>query len=463
MKRARSALCQMVVPAAAAASLVGSVSGGDEPVDRQCVGWNSAEFFRTAVPAEREQCIDVGDLSQVDVWGNGPIHAAVADSSGRSLARLVERGADVNQQSGLDGATPLMHALKQSHRDGLVRVALTLGADPDISDDDGRTALARAVELGHDAHVTVLLAAGATADMATDEGKTPLYLAVEQGSAETVRRLLAHGADPDGDPRYNPLEKAVRSGAAELASALLEAGADPNGGYDVPMVAAASNGDVASLEELHKQGADVNRADWMGRTPLRAAVHGYEDDTVGWLLDAGAVPRATGLTALHWLMYTEPPSLTTLESLLAAGADPCAADRRGSQPLHYIARLRSVDDAAVVDRLLKAGADPLASNELGATPLHIAALGSSVEVLNALLTVAAPNVDPVDARRRTPLHYAAVADRDLSVIEALLRAGASLDTRDVGNKTPHALAEYWSTKPFVVRRLARGPRLPAPR
>ncbi len=82
--------------------------------------------------------------------------------------------------------------------------------------------------------------------------------------------------------------------------------------------------------------------------------------------------------------------------------------------------------------------------------------------MNALLAVAAPNVDQVDERCRTPLHYAVVADRVLPVTEALLCAGASLDARDVANKTPHALAESWSTKPFMVQRLAGGPAPTAP-
>lgn len=420
------------------------------PDAQSCDDWNTPSFFSNASESDLEHCLEIGNISDLDQWNNGPIHASMADTTGRSFSRLVERGADPNQR-GFLGSTPLMYAVEFAWRAETIKRAIEGGADPGVADEKGDTALIKALEVGHDRQVIGLLEAGAPASMSNVEGATPLYIAVDHGRPEMVPHLLECGANPDGDPRRNPLHAAVEAAAIDTASLLLAAGANADGGYDVPLVLAAREGNAALLKLLVGAGASVNQPDWTDQTPLEAASHANLDEVIQWLLERGAIVRSgVRMTALHWLMHNGRPDASAVERLLMSGADPRAADRSGNSPLHYVA---GVKEPAIVRHLLHAGADPLASNQAGVTPLHLAAAGTSQGVLELLLA-ATRSVNPLDFRGRTPLHYAAVADRPLTIIETLLRGGVLPTVRDYGDMTAHELAKYWSSDPAVVQRLA---------
>lgn len=417
-----------------------------------CDNWNAPDFFLGAKPAHLEHCLEAGDIEALDAWGNGPIHASVVDHTGESFIALVRRGGNVNQ-TGFRGNTPLMYAVQFSSGADLMEIVIAAGADVNAVDERGMTALAKAAELGRDEQLEALLEAGAIADMATRRGATPLYLAVERGHMGSVFRLLAHGADANGDRRRSPLHAAVKAEAFPMISTLLDAGANPNGGHDVPLVAAARSGNIALLHILAEKGADVNQSDWRDITPLEAAARGNSAEAVRWLLRNGARVRPPNdrVTVLFWLLYNEQPNTAALKRLIVAGADTRWADPRGNEPLHYVA---GGNDLSVARRLLDAGADTLAGNQFGLTPLHLAASGGSLDMLTLLIHATPSNINPIDLRGRTPLHYAAVADRSVRVLEALLKAGASSTARDRAGNTAYDLAEYWSTEPAAIQALA---------
>lgn len=59
------------------------------------------------------------------------------------------------------------------------------------------------------------------------------------------------------------------------------------------MCAAASNGDIASLEKFQQQGGDFNIPDYDGRTPLHLACCEGHLETVRFLLKHGASVHAS--------------------------------------------------------------------------------------------------------------------------------------------------------------------------
>jgi hypothetical protein len=58
-----------------------------------------------------------------------------------------------------------------------------------------------------------------------------------------------------------------------------------------------------------------------------------------------------------------------IAALIAAGADPNAADKSGVTPLHRAVRTRCT---AAVRALLDGGADPKRTNKSGSTPMKLA-------------------------------------------------------------------------------------------
>ncbi|MFD6279829.1 ankyrin repeat domain-containing protein [Streptomyces sp. NPDC060209] len=119
--------------------------------------------------------------------------AAVQDLPG-AVRLLLAAGADPNRASGPEaGDQPLCGAACGGHAE-VVGALLSAGAEPDLSEEFGFTALRWAAGLGHARVAEILLAHGADPDLPGPQGEAPLVVAARRGSVHTVRTLLRHGA-----------------------------------------------------------------------------------------------------------------------------------------------------------------------------------------------------------------------------------------------------------------------------
>lgn len=133
---------------------------------------------------------------------------------------------------GRNGETALMIAADWGTTRQVV-AQLAVGADPDASDYDGRTALHHAARGGmgdtQDASFAdkadALMSAGASIDAAAADGSTALFVAMTSANWEAARWLLHKGADPRrrNAAGLTPQLIAIRSGEAQLADLLLDA------------------------------------------------------------------------------------------------------------------------------------------------------------------------------------------------------------------------------------------------
>ena len=160
-------------------------------------------------------------------------HGADADqlpladpSQNRELAELaIAHGYDIN--AGRPGWPPLVVASrgdKGEHPERL-QALLELGADVNVRDYKGKTALHRAATAGFLASMEVLLANGADINAADHQGATPLSDAVRAGRVEAVALLLERGADAGAENKRGvsvvSLAKRMRKqGAAEIVRML---------------------------------------------------------------------------------------------------------------------------------------------------------------------------------------------------------------------------------------------------
>ena len=169
---------------------------------------------------------------------------------------------------------------------------------------------------------------------------------------------------------------------------------------DTPLHEAAKSGDLASVRLLVSDGVDVRAIE------------------------------ADGTTALHWASHHDRIEISAL--LLKAGAEVDAINRYGVTPL----ALASLNGSApMIKQLLRAGADANQANPDGETPLMTAARAGSREAIDALLTYGA-EVDTVEAWRGQTALMWAVAQNQVSAVEALIEAGADPNLRSTGGFTP---------------------------
>jgi uncharacterized protein len=152
---------------------------------------------------------------------------AAARGDRRRIAELAPT-VDLAAQ-GDDGVTLLQWALLNKSPEGL-EALLEAGANPNQAGLDGDTVVHLAAMANDDRYLKILLAKGADPNIGHgDTGATPLRSALMGERVEQFRELLAAGADPDRADRMGntPLHVAGQINEPARALDLLKAGADP--------------------------------------------------------------------------------------------------------------------------------------------------------------------------------------------------------------------------------------------
>ncbi|MGV3592577.1 MAG: ankyrin repeat domain-containing protein [Gammaproteobacteria bacterium] len=460
---------------------------------------------RATVDALLKQGLDVNGWT---ADGTPALHWAVRVNDRELVETLLAAGADVNATNRY-GQAPLHVAVEHRHA-AMVERLLDAGADVDVPDGAGEPALLIATHTGDRALVDLLLARGAGVDVRDEHyGQTALMLAVREGHAALVERFLAAGADinaqnyageehervlpsdvpvgtsqgvginrsglPDRGMRYpitgsmTPLLYATRAGNLALTKLLVEAGADiekADANGITPLMNAILNYSIVSVRRtppsehfavahyLIEQGANVNAQDWYGQTPLWIAVDirnmemrvtdttNYVDrdaafEMIEALIDAGADvnPRTKEF----------PPE----KRFIAGTGFNGWADMTGQTPF---LRASIAGDLRVMRLLLDHGADPLIATADGTTPLMVAAgiswafaetydEGADALLEAVKLTHALGNdIEAVNTMGLRAIHGAANRGSN-DIIRYLAEQGAALGVRDNEGRSPIDWAE----------------------
>ncbi|CAE8687929.1 unnamed protein product [Polarella glacialis] len=207
---------------------------------------------------------------------------------------------------------------------------------------------------GNTAGVQLLREAGADPAVSDKDGRTPAHFAAENGQLEVLHLLREAGADLAAVDNVDetPAHCAALNGHLEVLQLLREAGADFAAVDNVGMTPAHYadlNGHLEVLQLLREAGADLGAVDNVGETPAHcAALNGH---------------------------------LEVQQLLREAGADFAAVDNVGMTPAHYADLNGHLE---VLQLLREAGADLAVSDKYGRTPARYAALNGQLEVLQLL-------------------------------------------------------------------------------
>src|SRR5580698_3161961 len=387
------------------------------------------------------------DGKSLEVDGTTALMWACYNGDADLVERLLEAGADVSVVNDYGASALQVAAVVADPR--IIKDLLKAGANPDSANPEGQTALMVVARSGNVESAKLLLDAGATVDAREQWGnQTALMWAAAEAHPEMIKLLIAHHADvnahgairdwqrrvtAEGRPKnenhggFTPLIYAARVGCIECAKALLKGHADinlPDPDGETALLLSIINMHFDFASYLISAGADVNRWDFWGQTPLYAAI------------DMATLPSG-GRPDLPSEDKTLP--LQVAEQLLKAGANVNAQ-----------LKLRPPYRNGVFDR----GGDQVLST--GATPLLAAAKAGNNDAVRLLLKYH-PMVDLPNAEGVTPLMAAAgmghsfnptrarykTDDQTVEGVKLLQAAGGKIDgsARD-GLTALHAAAAH---------------------
>ena len=223
------------------------------------------------------------------VYTGPPLFLAAANGNLDILSYLFEQGANVNASSSSQYAdpwslpsefddflpiwrTPLIVALTNGHNDAFTFL-IDKGADVNLQDHVGYTALHHAVESKNFDAVSCLVHNGADINLFTSYKDTPLMLACQSHNMDAVNFLLNKGADVNLQDRDG--KSALHFACSDICYWLIQNLADVNMGDNhnwTPLMRASWNRDVKKVAMLIENGAKVDLRDVNGNTALHHAV-----------------------------------------------------------------------------------------------------------------------------------------------------------------------------------------------
>jgi ankyrin repeat protein len=352
---------------------------------------------RTGVVDVAKELVQHGaKVNAKEQWrGQTALMGAAAEARGEMTAYLIRRGADVETRAFVnDWATQITNEPRAQYRptagltallfasragcEACVLALLKGHADINRPTPDGVTPLMTALDNFHFDLARVLLTHGANAQLADWWGRTALYVATDMNSysgagrnpqekataLDLMQQLLASGVDPNTQLIMHRPGRGANSG--RFTDDLLTVGA-------TPLLRAAISCDTDAIRLLLAHGAQVDLPNAMGVTPLMAAagmgisirdprgnlsgdVQGKAIAAVEVLLKGGADINARVTdTSGHTARIARPSTLTNrqgqtalfgainwgwpkvVQYLLAHGARVDITDAAGKTPLDAIA------------------------------------------------------------------------------------------------------------------------------
>jgi len=312
--------------------------------------------------------------------------------------------------------------------------------------------------------ISILAKAGADLNIRDEEGRTALYKALAwEDSPEIARALLENGANAGA--------------TVSVTEHWILDGKKVDRRYDeAPLFTLVKNRDIAAADKarliplLRERKADLNPQDYNGVTPINWVLDAHEFEgkeiIVRALLEAGADPNAAdknGNAVLYSLIVSTdlPGYLDLVRLAVRSGADPCRLGYGKKSILHsaldshYYANeafKSAVKLTELLDILLSNGADVDLRDADGSTALF-AALEQRQEDVARYLVARGASARATDKEGRTLLHVLAEFTEPASDGLWRMAGGADLDAQDRNGNTALNLAAGNDASFDAVRRL----------
>jgi ankyrin repeat protein len=306
-------------------------------------------YFVDVVQSEKLDLIQLllrygADVHAREVTGR-PILAYAVNRGNMELVRLLlGHGAEANARDYT--GHPLLSIASNKDQPELVQLLLSSGADPNARTLTGTHVLVDAIQRGRLDLAKLFLSAGANPNVNDLMGTSILLASVrsdklsEADKDALVRLLLARGANPNATDSWGltGLAHAAAADNVDMVRIFLAHGADPNQLIhgDTLLVNAIDKRKWEQARLLVERGANPNKADKLGRTPLLVAMQKQDADMVQLLVNRGADVNQTGCVtpigfARVWGNHSILQTLKAHGAIGLADDTPPAVSRRSTR------------------------------------------------------------------------------------------------------------------------------------
>ncbi|CAL4121661.1 unnamed protein product [Meganyctiphanes norvegica] len=374
-----------------------------------------------------------------DPDGETPLSIAVYYRHLECINFLLQYGADPNTICS-DGNSVLMQAVGRAHSVGIhrtlscVKALLHNGARTDFVGRGGTTLLMAAGKRSD--YVKELLKAGANPDSTDDQGETALMKAVDYDAVDVVQALVRGGANVNIQSNFG-FVAAMTASSEEVMVLLLENDADLDMiDYDGNTILHHQTGRDRSVlcNLLLNYGAKIDAINFMGDTPLQLSVRSRNYITSNLLLDRGSKPSSVNKRCISILQNAIVPwDYFNTHNLFTEFNTSDSASQYLFHTTECGGRVTE-KTLSLVKRLLVQGADVNHSGEAGVSALMLATATGDATLIQSLLN-AGVHVNATDEEGRTALAYSCRWGYE-NAARMLLSSGSLVNTVDKHNNIP---------------------------
>lgn len=417
--------------------------------------------------------INTDIVTETNRWT--PTMYAARDNRAMIVEKLIDLGFDINAQA-LDGVTAL-HLACAFAREETIRVILSGNADPTIkggardqmpihilaskasatavaplqlmlkasahrirleTDSEGNIPLLLAVQTGNLDVIFELLSAMAKEQLAykkPPEDNSALHYAILNRSLDILKILVDHGVNLDIQNKklQTALHLATEAENEPIVKLLCASGADPDvidKDHQTPIHIATARSYHKIVDILsEKFKASIMSRTKDGSTLMHLASNAYNSQAAMAFIRKGIpihMPNKAGAKCIH--MAAIRGHVEVVKAIVAKGESVDCRTKDGLTPLHLAVKFGQHE---VVETLLGLGANlQLKTGKLGETPLHIATMVKDGERCVDLLIKSGADVDAMEIKQETPMHFAARFN-NLKAVQLLLEDGAKVDSQNI--------------------------------